>query len=174
MGIFHKGPPEWYFQSPTKLFDLYTNLLFIIPAFFAFQKQYYTLGIAIIILMLASSWFHIKLTRQSLYIDRLAMILAYSIFINILHPEMPAIIYFIFGLVLLEISKKINNQIPYILFQIISFFIIVFAPRILKEGWYFILLFIVGNILQSFYVPFFHGLKHFLFAIALSGLISIS
>jgi hypothetical protein len=169
--IFYKGPPEWYFNSPTKQFDLYTNLFFIIPALIAFQANLYILGIAIIIVMLASIWFHIKLTPESLYVDRLGMILAYAVIINIIYPTIPTILYFIFGLILLELSKKVNNQLPYILFQVITFFLIISNGQLLSKTWYFILLFVVGNVLQAFYVPYFHGLKHFLFAIALSGFI---
>lgn len=170
-GSLKDGPPEWYFKTKTPMADLFSNLFFIIPAYSAFKYNYPSLGLSILIAMLCSMWFHSKLTRDALYIDRLGMILAYSVFINILYPGIPIIIFFSVGFILLEISKKVKNQIPYIFFQFLSFGLFAFKESIVYKSRLYILLFVIGNVIQSFDIRYFHTLKHIILSIALNGLL---
>jgi len=169
--IFKDGPPDWYFKTKTPTADLFSNLFFIIPTYSAFKYNYPTLGLSILLAMLGSMWFHTKLTPNSLYIDRLGMILAYSVFINLLYPSIPIIMFFSVGFILLELSKKINNQIPYMFFQFLMFALFSFKQSVVYKSRLYILLFIIGNVLQSFDIRYFHALKHIFFSIALDGLL---
>lgn len=169
--ILKNGPPEWYFKSKTPLTDIYSNLFFIIPAYSAFYYNYPTLGLSILVAMLGSMWFHAKLTRDSLYIDRLGMIFVYSVFINILYPKIPIIFNFLLGFILLEVSEKVNNQLPYIFYQFLMFSLFAFKESIVYKSRLYILLFIIGNVIQSFDIKYFHTIKHIFFSIALNGLL---
>ena len=112
--------PEWYYTNQDTLSKILSNLIFLLISIYYFYMDRYDISIVFFLLFVGSTTFHIKPSKSTLLIDRLAMILVFAKFFNLFYPQISFSTFSIIGIITVLIWYKTEELLPYFLYQLVG------------------------------------------------------
>jgi hypothetical protein len=89
--------PDWYLMNQSTPDKIYTNAVFFALALYHLLHDNVLLGSLFALLGIGSAAFHISTSKETLLLDRLAMILVFSYFFNLFYPSVSFLTYSLIG-----------------------------------------------------------------------------
>jgi hypothetical protein len=158
--IFIKDP-DWYLTNQNTPDKIYSNAIFLAIGLYHFYKKNELLGSLFIFLALSSGVFHIKTNKETLFIDRLAMILVFSYFFNLFYPKISIVNYSLIGIFTIVFWYKTEDLLFYFLFQLLGLVLFLFYyPMNLYYKLVIIISYIGITFSQLIEQGKYHSLKH--------------
>ena len=117
--VFIKDP-DWYLSNQNTPDKIYSNSIFFILGLYHFYNKNELLGSLFIFLGIGSTLFHIQTNKETLFIDRLAMILVFSYFFNLFYPKISIGNYSLIGILTIAFWYKTEELLYYFLFQLLG------------------------------------------------------
>ena len=153
--------PEWYYTNQSTSDKIYSNIIFIILAIYHYYRKNYILSLLCTLLFLGSSLFHLYTNKTTLLLDRLAMILIFSKLFNIFYPKISFYTFSIIGIATLAIWYKMEELLPYFLFQLIGLLLfILYYPMDIYYKLIISIMYILITYSQMITNGKYHSLKH--------------
>lgn len=153
--------PDWYLLNQNKPDKIYSNLIFLFISIYYFFNKNLLLGSLFIFLALASTTFHISTNRETLLLDRIAMIFIFSYFFNLFYPSISFFIFSILGILTVMIWYKTEELFFFFLFQLVGILLFLFYYRM---NIYYKLIIIISYISITYSQLLkkgkYHSLKH--------------
>jgi nucleoside recognition membrane protein YjiH len=112
--------PEWYYSNQNTKAKILSNLIFLGISIYYTYKERYDLSIVFLFLFCGSTLFHLKPSRTTLFIDRLAMVLVFSKFFNLFYPQISFTTFSIIGIITTIIWYKTEELLWYFLYQLVG------------------------------------------------------
>jgi hypothetical protein len=112
--------PEWYYLEQNTLSKILTNLIFLVISLYNIYNKRYDFAILFFFLFCGSTLFHIKSNKETLFIDRLAMVLVFAKFFNLFYPTISFLQFSIIGLISIIIWYKTDELLYYFLYQLVG------------------------------------------------------
>jgi hypothetical protein len=153
--------PEWYYINQNTKAKILSNLVFLAISIYYTYKERYELSIVFFSLFCGSTLFHIKPSRETLLIDRLAMVLVFSKFFNIFYPEVSFSTFGIIGIITTIVWYKTGELLWYFLYQLVG--ILLFLVQYPMNFMYKVIistLYILITYSQMLEKGKYHALKH--------------
>lgn len=119
MAIIIKDP-EWYYTNQNTTSKILSNLIFLGISIYYLYRERYDISIVFFLLFCGSTLFHMKPNRNTLLIDRLAMILVFAKFFNLFYPGISFSTFSTIGIITVLIWYKSEELIPYFLYQLVG------------------------------------------------------
>lgn len=153
--------PDWYLTNQNTPDKIYSNAIFFALGIYHWKNNNQLLGVLFIFLAIGSTLFHVSTSKQTLFIDRLAMILVFSYFFNIFYPSISTINYSLIGILTILYWYKTEELIYYFVFQGIGLVLFLFY---FPMNLYYKLVIIGGYVAITFSQLIekgkYHSLKH--------------
>lgn len=166
--VFIKDP-DWYLTNQNTEDKIYSNAIFLAIGIYHWQNNNQLLGCLFIFLFIGSTWFHVSTNKQTLFIDRIAMIFIFSYFFNLFYPKISISNYSLIGILTIGFWYKTEELLYYFLFQGLGLILFLFHYPI---NLYYKLLIIISYISITYSQLIKQGKYHSLKHIAL-GLLSL-
>ncbi len=112
--------PEWYYTNQNTISKILSNLIFLAISIYYAYKQRYDIAIVFFLLFCGSTLFHIKPNKNTLLIDRLAMVLVFAKFFNLFYPEISFIQFATMGIITVILWYKTEELLLYFLYQLLG------------------------------------------------------
>jgi len=109
--------PEWYLTNQDKPDKILTNIIFLLVAAYAWSRGKRLLAFLFMVLFAASTLFHIRANKETLMIDRIAMVLVFSYFFHMFYPRISFSTYAIIGILLVYYWYCTENVLPFFTYQ---------------------------------------------------------
>lgn len=123
--VFIKDP-NWYLNDQNTNDKIYSNGIFLAIGIHHWKNNNQLLGLFFIFLFIGSTLFHISTSKQTLFIDRMAMILVFSYFFNQFYPRISIGNYGLIGFLTIALWYKTDELLYYFLFQGIGLILFLF------------------------------------------------
>ena len=158
--VFIKDP-EWYYTNQSNRDKIYSNIIFLILGIYHYYRKNYIFGLLFTLLFLGSTSFHVNTNKNTLLLDRLAMILIFSKLFNIFYPEISFSTFSIIGIATLAIWYKTEELLPYFLFQLLGLLLfILYYPMNLYYKLIISITYVLITYSQVIKSGKYHSLKH--------------
>jgi hypothetical protein len=158
--IFIKDP-DWYLTNQNTPDKIYSNAIFLAIGLYHFYNKNELLGSLFIFLALSSTAFHINTNKETLFIDRLAMILVFSYFFNLFYPKISIVNYSLIGILTIVFWYKTEDLLFYFLFQLLGLVLFLFYyPMNLYYKLVIIISYVGITFSQLIEQGKYHSLKH--------------
>ena len=153
--------PDWYLENQNTTDKVYSNSIFLAIGIYHLYNKNELLGALFIFLAIASSSFHIATSRETLFIDRLAMILVFSYFFNLFYPAISIANYSLIGVLAIAYWYKTEELLFYFLFQAIGLVLfLLYYPMNLYYKLIIVISYIAITYIQLIERGKYHSLKH--------------
>lgn len=153
--------PEWYLKNQNTPDKIYTNLIFFILGIYHFMNGNTLLGTLFVLLGFGSTAFHLKTSNDTLFLDRIAMVLVFSYFFNMFYPKVSIFSFSIIGILTVVYWYKTEELLFYFLFQLLGLLLYLFYfPMNSKYKLLIIAAYIGITYIQMLQEGRFHSLKH--------------
>jgi hypothetical protein len=123
--VFIKDP-DWYLTNQNTPDKIYSNAIFLAIGLYHFYNKNELLGSLFIFLAIGSTAFHINTNKETLFIDRLAMILVFSYFFNLFYPKISIVNYSLIGILTIVFWYNTEELLYYFLFQLVGLLLFLF------------------------------------------------
>ncbi len=112
--------PDWYLKNQNTPDKIYSNAIFFALGIYHWKNNNQLLGTLFIFLGIGSTLFHVSTSKETLFIDRLAMILVFSYFFNMFYPNISFTNYSLIGILTIAYWYKTEELVYYFLFQLVG------------------------------------------------------
>jgi hypothetical protein len=153
--------PEWYYSNQNTKAKILSNLVFLGISIYYFYKEKYELSILFFFMFCGSTAFHINPSKDTLFIDRLAMVLLFAKFFNLFYPEISFKTFGIVGIITTIIWYKTEELLWYFLYQLLGIllFLVHYPMNFMYKG-IISTLYILITYSQMLEKGKYHALKH--------------
>lgn len=153
--------PDWYLTGQNTPDKIYTNVVFFALGIYHYLNGNLLLAALFILLGIGSTAFHISTSRETLLLDRIAMILVFSYFFHLFYPRISFQTYSLVGAATVFLWYGTEELAPYFLFQALGLFLYLrYFPMRLTYKLAIIAAYIGITYLQMLEEGRFHSLKH--------------
>jgi hypothetical protein len=162
--MVYVADPEWYFTNQGTPMKFYSNAVFLLlAAYYLLWKNDFPLSILFSFLFLCSSLFHWYPNRETLFVDRMSMILLFSYYFHLFYPYVPFTYYGIAGILTVVIWYFTEELLYYFLYQTIGIILyFIYYPMKMEYKLAFIAAYVGITYSQLLNRGEYHGLKHIL------------
>jgi hypothetical protein len=158
--VFVKDP-EWYLTNQNTPDKIYSNLIFLVIGLYYIYNNNLMLGISFISLFVGSTTFHIWTRKETLFLDRLTMILVFSFFFNLFYPAISPQIFILLGLLTIAIWYKTEELLYYFIYQLFGLILFIsYYPMNLYKKLVICIFYIGVSYSQLLEQGKYHYLKH--------------
>jgi len=154
--------PVWYLENQDTPDKIYSNIIFLLLALYYKRKNNQKLSILFLLLFFGSFLFHCRTSNETLFIDRITMVLVFSYFFNLFYNKISFTTYSLIGILTVLYWYKTENLFYFFTFQALGLVLfLTHFPMKLTNKLLLVSLYTIFTYIQIIDKGKYHSVKHF-------------